>query len=77
MKENFNLFCKIVSRISIRSWEEWVKGFSNLFNKILYDLKPGMSKKCDWLTTTGLLFFILSVTEISDWILNIFPFLFF
>ena len=41
MKENFNSFCKIVSRISIRSWEEWVKGFSNLFNKILYDLKPG------------------------------------
>jgi len=30
-----------VSRISIRSWEEWVEGFSNLFNKILYDLKPG------------------------------------
>jgi hypothetical protein len=41
MKENFNLFCKIVSRISIRSWEEWVEGFSNLLNKILYDLKPG------------------------------------
>ena len=43
MKENFNLLCKIVSRISIRSWEEWVEGFSNLFNKILYDLKPGDS----------------------------------
>ena len=42
MKENFNLLCKIVSRISIRSWEEWVVGFSNLFNKILYDLKPGV-----------------------------------
>jgi len=42
MKENFNLFCKIVSRISIRSWEEWVEGFSNLLNKILYDLKPGL-----------------------------------
>ena len=41
MKENFNLLFKIVSRISIRSWEEWVEGFSNLFNKILYDLKPG------------------------------------
>ena len=42
MKENFNLLCKIVSRISIRSWEEWVEGFSNLLNKILYDLKPGL-----------------------------------
>ena len=42
MKENFNLLCKIVSRISIRSWEEWVEGFSNLLNKILYDLKPGV-----------------------------------
>jgi len=41
LKENFNLLCKIVSRISIRSWEEWVEGFSHLFNKILYDLKPG------------------------------------
>ena len=27
MKENFNLLSKIVSRISIRSWEEWVEGF--------------------------------------------------
>ncbi len=44
MKQNFNLLCKIVPRISIRSWEEWVEGFSNLFNKILYDLKPGDSK---------------------------------
>ena len=43
MKENFNLLCKMVSRISIRSWEEWVVGFSNLFNKILHDLKPGCS----------------------------------
>jgi len=42
MKENFYLLCKIVSRISIRSWEEWVEGFSNLFNKILYDLKHGV-----------------------------------
>jgi len=42
MKENFYLLCKIVSRISIRFWEEWVEGFSNLFNKILYDLKPGV-----------------------------------
>ena len=41
MKENFNLLCEIVSRIYIRSWEEWAEGFSNLFSKILYDLKPG------------------------------------
>jgi len=40
MKENFDLLCKIVSRTSIRAWEEWVEGFSNLFNKTLYDLKP-------------------------------------
>jgi len=45
MKENFNLLFKIVSRISIRSWEEWVEGFSNLFNKILYDLKPEIAIK--------------------------------
>ena len=37
-----------MSRISIRSWEEWVEGFSNLFIEILYDLKPGILNNVNW-----------------------------
>ena len=58
MKENFNLLCEIVSRISIRSWEEWIERFSNLFNKILYDLKPGIAEVVTLSDTTS---FIISL----------------